>query len=82
MFGPAKLCMQPGMATGLKQAQHLRKDKKEERLEISSRKLETSKEHFIQRWAQSRIQMKEAEEIKTRCQDYTEELYQKKILNT
>ena len=52
VFGPAKLCMQPGMATGLKQAWHLRKDKKEERLEISSKKLEILREYFMQRWAQ------------------------------
>ena len=46
-----------------------------ERLEISSRKLEIPREHFMQRWAQKRTKM-----IK-RWQEYTEELY-KKIFTT
>ena len=55
-----------------------RKATERERLEISSRKLEISKEYFIQRWAQSRTEMREAEEIKTRWQEYTKN-YTKKI---
>ena len=52
-----------------------------ERLDISSRKFEIPKEHFMQRWAQKErkgIDLTEAEDIK-RCQEYTEELYKKDI---
>ena len=56
-----------------------------ERLEISSGKLEIPREHFMQRWAQSRIEMVwtliEAEDIKKRWQEYTE-LCKKKIFMT
>ena len=56
-----------------------------ERVEISSRKLEIPRAHFMQRWAQSRIEMVwtliEAEDIKKRWQEYTE-LCKKKIFMT
>ena len=42
-----------------------------ERLEISSRKLEIPREHFMQRWAQY------LEDIKKRWQEHTEELCKK-----
>ena len=35
----------------------IEKNSRKERLEISPRKLELSKEHFIQRWAQYRTEM-------------------------
>ena len=52
-----------------------------ERLEISSRKLERPREHFMQRWAQQRnsMDLTEAEDIKKRWQEYTEELYKKDL---
>ena len=48
-----------------------------ERLEISSRKVEIPREHFMQRWALLRNgrDLTEAEEIKKRWQEYKEELY-------
>ena len=51
------------------------------RLEISSRKLETPREHFRQRWVQYRTEMDptEAENIKKRWQEYTEKLYKKDL---
>ena len=56
-----------------------------ERLEISSRKSEILRERFIQRWTQQRteanIDLTEAEEIKKRWQEYTEELYKKDLHN-
>ena len=52
-----------------------------ERLEISSRKLEIPREHLMQRWARLRtrngMDLTEAEDIKKRWQEYTEELYKK-----
>ena len=55
------------------------------RLEISSTKLEIPREHFKQRWAQQRTEMimdlTEAEDIKKRWQEYTEELYKKDLHN-
>ena len=52
-----------------------------ERLEISSRKLEIPRGHFLQRWAQLRTEIvwTEAEDIKKRWQEYTEELYKKEL---
>ena len=47
-----------------------------ERLEISSRKLEIPREHFMERWAQKRT---EAEDIKKSWQEYTKELYKKDL---
>ena len=55
-----------------------------ERLEISSRKLEIPREHFRQMGTikeRNDMNLTEAEEIKKRWQEYTEELY-KKILMT
>ena len=53
-----------------------------ERLEISPRKLEIPGEHFMQRWAQLKdrngMDLTEAEDIKKRWQEYTEELYKKR----
>ena len=51
-----------------------------ERSEISSGKLEISREHFMQGWAhkgQKHKDLIEAEEIKKRWQEHTEELYKK-----
>ena len=53
-----------------------------ERLEISSRKLEIPREHFMQRWAQkdrNGMDLTEAEDSKKRWQEYTEELYKKHL---
>ena len=50
------------------------------KIEISSRKLEIPREYFIQRWAQKGINgmdIKEAENIKKRWQEYVEELYKR-----
>ena len=52
-----------------------------ERLEISSRKLEIPKEHFMQdghNKDRNVMDLTEAENIKKRCQEYTEEPYRKK----
>ena len=53
-----------------------------ERLEIASRKSEIPREHFMQRWAQQNrkgMDLTEAEDIKKRWQEYTEELYKKDL---
>ena len=42
---------------------------------MSSRKLEIPREHFMQRWDRSGMDLTEAEDIKKRWQEYTEELY-------
>ena len=51
--------------------------------EISSRKLEIPREHFMQRWAtvkdRNGMDLTEAEDIKKKWQEYTEELYKKDI---
>ena len=55
-----------------------------ETLEISSRKIETSREYFMQRWAlkdRNGKDITEAEEIKNKWQEYTEELYKKDLNN-
>ena len=48
-----------------------------------SRKLEILREYFIQRWAQKKdrngMDLTEAEDIKKRCQEYTERLYKKDL---
>ena len=52
-----------------------------ERLEISSRKLETPREYVMQRWAhkgQKCMDLTEAKDIK-RQQEYTDELYKKSL---
>ena len=60
-------------------AKNQRKTIEWERPETSSRKSEIPREHFIQRWVKdrNRIDLTEAEEIKKRWQEYTEELYKK-----
>ena len=50
-----------------------------ERLEISSRKLEISRQHFMQRWDRNGMDLTEAEDIKKMWQEYTEELYKKDL---
>ena len=55
-----------------------------ERLEISSRKLEIPREHATQRWGiknRNSMDLTEAEDIKKRWQEYTEELYKKDLHN-
>ena len=45
------------------------------------RKLEIARKHFMQRWAhkgQKDMDLTEAEDIKKRWQEYTEELYKKR----
>ena len=51
---------------------------------ISSRKLEIPREHFMPSWAlkdRNGMDLTEAEDIKKRRQEYTEELYKKDLLN-
>ena len=53
-----------------------------ERQEISSRKLEIPREHFMQTWTQkdrNGMDLTEAEDMKKRWQEYTEELYKKDL---
>ena len=53
-----------------------------ERLEISSRKLEIPREHFSQMGTiKDKNGMDQAEDIKKRWQEYTEELYKKDLHN-
>ena len=53
------------------------------RLEISSRKLEIPREHFMQRWGSIKdrngMDLTEAEDIKNKWQEYMEELYKKDL---
>ena len=62
-------------------AKKQRKTTEWERLEISSRKLEIPRKHFMQRWAQKKdsngMDLTEAEDIKKRWQEYREKLYKK-----
>ena len=64
-------------------AKKLRKTIKWERLEISSRKLEIPREHFIAKMGtikdRNGMDLTEAEDIKKRWQDYTEELHKKDL---
>ena len=62
-------------------AKKQRKRTEWERLEISSRKLETPRENFMQRWIKDRngMDLTEAEDIKKRWQEYTEEPYKKDL---
>ena len=53
-----------------------------ERLEISSRKLQIPREHFIKMGSikdRNHVDLTEAEDIKKRWQEYTEELYKKDL---
>ena len=49
------------------------------RLKVSSRKLEISRKHFMQRWGSIKdrngMDLTDAEDIKKRWQEYKEELY-------
>ena len=60
-----------------------RKTSKWERLEISSRKLEIPREHFMQKMGtikdRNYMDLIEAEDIKKRLQKYTGELYKKDL---
>ena len=60
-------------------ANKLEENNRWERLEISSRKLEIPREHFMQRWERNGMDLTEAEDIKKRWQEYTEELYKKDL---
>ena len=55
-----------------------------ERLEISSRKSEMPREHFMQTWARIKdrndMDLTEPEDFQKRWQEYTEELYKKIFL--
>ena len=54
----------------------------EKKLEISSRKSEPPREHFIPRWAikdRNGMDLTGVEDIKKRWQKYTEELYKKDL---
>ena len=57
-----------------------------ERLEISSRKLEISRDYIMPKWAQKKdkngMNLTEAEDIEKRWQEYTEELYKKDLHNS
>ena len=63
--------------------QRKRKTTEWERLEISSRKLEIPREHFMQRGGSIKdrngMDLTEAEDIKKRWQEYTEELHKKDL---
>ena len=54
-----------------------------ERLEISSRKIRDTKETFHAKMGSTKdrsgMDLTEAEDIKKRCQEYTEELYNKAL---
>ena len=65
------------MLSSVINAKKERTTKEWERLEISSRKLETPRENFMQRWIKDRngMDLTEAEDIKKTWQEYTEELY-------
>ena len=60
------------------QCKEMRKTIEWERLEISSRKLETPREHFMQKMGRIKnrngMDLTEAEDMKKRWQEYTEEL--------
>ena len=61
-------------------AKKQRKSIEGERLEISSRKLEIPREHFMQMGSimvRNGMDLTEAEDIKKRWQQYTEEIYKK-----
>ena len=63
-------------------AKKKRKTTEWERLEISSRKLENTKGTFHAKMGMIKdrngMDLTEAEDIKKRCQEYTEELYKKR----
>ena len=56
-----------------------------EKLEISSKKLEIPREHFMQRWAQKRTEMvwtQQKQQILRRVGKNTQKNYRKKTFNT
>ena len=63
-------------------AKKQRKTTEWERLEISPRKLEIPREHFVKKMGtikdRNGMDLTEAEDIKKRWQEYTEELYKKR----
>ena len=62
--------------------QRKRKTTERERLEITSRKLEIPKEHFMQTGSikdRNGMELTVAEDIKKRWQEYTEELYKQEF---
>ena len=65
------------------QCKEIEENKEQERLEISSRKLEIPRELFMQRMDtikdRNGMDLTEAEDIKKRWQEYTEELYKKDL---
>ena len=65
------------------QCKEMRKTIEWERLEISSRKLETPREHFMQKMGRIKnrngMDLTEAEDTNKRWQEYTEELYKKDL---
>ena len=61
-------------------AKKYRKTTEWERLEISSRKLDIPMEHFMQK-DRNGMDLTEADDIKKRWQEYTEELYKKDLHN-
>ena len=64
------------------QCKEIEENKRMEKTEISSRKLETPREHFMQKWAQLRdrngMDLTETDNIKKSWQKYTEELYKRR----
>ena len=68
------------------QCKEIEENKEWERLKISSRKLEIPREHFMQKMGSVKhrngMDLTEAEDIKKRWQEYTEELYKKDLHNT
>ena len=63
-------------------AKKQRKTTEWKRLEISSRKLEIPREHFMQMGSikdRNGMDLTEAEDMKKRWQEYTEELYKKDL---
>ena len=65
------------------QCKEIEENKRMEKTEISSRKLETPREHFMQKWAQLRdrngMDLTETDNIKKSWQKYTEELYKRDL---
>ena len=66
-------------------AKKQRKRTEWERLEISLRKLELSREHFMKKMGSIKdrngMDLTEAEDIKKRWQEYTEELYKNDFMS-
>ena len=59
----------------------MRKTIQRETLQIISRKLEIPRKYFMPKWTQKdrkRMDLTEADDIKNRWQEYTEDLYKKR----